>query len=109
MTTKNGKKDKLNDNNILVGNKPIMNYVLATVAEFNGKANKEVAIKARGKTIYKAVDIAEIVRNRFLHDAIVKTIKIGTEKVTNKAGRPQNVSTIEIYIKSKPAKKKTKK
>ncbi len=53
------------DNIIYVGNKPVMNYVLAVVTQFNNGAN-EVLIKARGRAISRAVDVAEIARNRFL-------------------------------------------
>ena len=41
----------IKDNTVFVGNKPVMNYVLAVVTQFNNGAN-EVAIKARGKAIF---------------------------------------------------------
>ncbi|HEC72431.1 MAG TPA: DNA-binding protein Alba, partial [Thermoplasmatales archaeon] len=65
--------------------------------QFNG-GSKEVVIKARGRAISRAVDTAEIVRNRFVTDAKVKDIKIGTESITNEEGRTSNVSTIEIVL-----------
>jgi len=49
----------IKDNTVFVGNKPVMNYVLAVVTQFNNGA-QEVAIKARGKAISRAVDTAEI-------------------------------------------------
>ncbi|MDD3071472.1 MAG: DNA-binding protein Alba, partial [Methanoculleus horonobensis] len=55
----------IKDNTVFVGNKPVMNYVLAVVTQFNNGA-EEVAIKARGKAISRAVDTAEIALNRFL-------------------------------------------
>jgi DNA-binding protein len=105
MTDKNSTKSKKDDNIIFIGNKPIMSYVLATVAEFNGKSTDTVAIKARGQLIYKAVDVAEIVRGRFLTQTQLKDIKIGTENVTNRNGKAQNVSIIEIYLTTKAPKK----
>ena len=84
-------------NVIYVGNKTPMSYVLAVVTQFNG-GSKEVVIKARGRAISRAVDTAEIVRNRFVTDAKVKDIKIGTESITNEEGRTSNVSTIEIVL-----------
>ena len=45
----------LKDNTVFVGNKPVMNYVLAVVTQFSNGA-EEVAIKARGKAICRAVD-----------------------------------------------------
>ncbi len=82
---------------VYVGNKPVMNYVLATLTQFNEGA-EEVAIKARGRAISRAVDVAEIVRNRFLPNVTVKSIKIDTEELDSEQGRKVNVSTIEIVL-----------
>jgi DNA-binding protein len=98
---KTGKKDKNNENTIFVGNKPPMSYVLAVVTQFQSAGSDEVVIKARGRSISRAVDTAEIVRNRFIKDASLKEIKIGTESVTNEEGRSSNISSIEIYLKLK--------
>jgi len=94
--TKKTKKD--NDSVILVGSKPPMSYVLAVVTNFNDNGSKNVIIKARGRAISTAVDTAEIVRNRFVTNAKIKDIKIGTESVTNEEGRNKNVSSIEINL-----------
>jgi archaea-specific DNA-binding protein len=91
-----------NDENIIfVGHKPPMSYVLAVVTQFQGGGSDEVIIKARGRAISTAVDAAEIVRNRFIPDAKLKDIKIGTESVTNEEGRTSNVSSIEICLTKK--------
>jgi len=85
------------DNTIYVGKKPTMNYVLATVTLFNGDC-KEVVIKARGRAISKAVDVAEIVRHRFVQDAEVKNVAIDTEEVVTADGEATKVSSIEIFL-----------
>ncbi|MCD4840675.1 MAG: DNA-binding protein Alba [Methanosarcinales archaeon] len=85
-----------NDDVVYVGNKPVMNYVLAVVTQFNGGTNN-VTIKARGRAISRAVDVAEVVRNRFLNDVEVRDIIISTEKVTSDRGET-NVSAMEITI-----------
>ena len=85
------------ENTIFVGNKPPMSYVLAVVTQFNGGSD-EVVIKARGRAISRAVDTAEITRNRFVQNAKIKEIKIGTESITNEEGRSSNVSSIEISL-----------
>jgi len=85
------------ENTIFVGNKPPMSYVLAVVTQFNGGSD-EVFIKARGRAISRAVDAAEITRNRFVTNAKIKEIKIGTESITNEEGRNSNVSSIEICL-----------
>ena len=92
--------DENTDENIIyVGNKPPMSYVLAIVTEFKKDNANEVIIKARGRAISRAVDAAEIVRNRFVTEAVVSDIKISTESVTNDEGRTHNVSAIEIHLK----------
>ena len=62
----------------------------------------EVIIKARGKFISRAVDVAEVASKRFLENQVeVKDIKIGSEDFTNKEGRLVRVSFIEITLKKK--------
>jgi DNA-binding protein len=87
------------ENAVFVGNKPVMNYVLAVLTQFNSGVN-EVSVKARGRAISRAVDVAEIVRKRFLPDVDVKDIKISTEKVESEQGEA-NVSAIEITLAKK--------
>lgn len=89
------------ENNVVyIGNKPVMNYVLAVVKEFNNGA-KAVTVKARGKAISRAVDAVEVSKNRFVTDAKVNDIKIGTEKMTSEHGE-SNVSIIEIVMVKQP-------
>ncbi len=87
------------NNAVLIGKKPVMNYVLACITLFHGGA-KEVSIKARGRSIGRAVDVAEVVRRRFLPDAKVKRIGIGTDQLAarEEGGQPTNVSTVEITL-----------
>jgi archaea-specific DNA-binding protein len=92
------KKMDSNSNIIYVGNKPPMNYVTAIMAVLNSGSFTEVLIKARGNAISRAVDAAEITHNRFMTNAEVKRIDIGTEVVTNEDGRKSNVSSIEICL-----------
>lgn len=87
-------------NVIFVGNKPPMNYVMAVITGFNISDAIDVTLKARGRAISTAVDVAEIVRNRFFKDAKVHAISIGTEQITpREGGNPRNVSTMEITLK----------
>ena len=85
-------------NAVLIGRKPVMNYVLACITSFHGGA-KEVSIKARGKAISRAIDVAEVVRRRFLPNVKVAKIGIGTEELPAQEGNQMsNVSTIEITL-----------
>ena len=84
------------ENAVFIGTKPVMNYVLAVITQFNEGAGA-VTLKARGKAISRAVDVAEITRNRFLQGLTVQNISIGTEEVKGESGTV-NVSTIEITL-----------
>lgn len=86
---------------VYIGNKPVMNYVLAIVTQFNG-GSRDVAIKARGKAISRAVDAAEVVRKKFLTDVEVDDIQIGTEEIEDDEGEKTSISSIEIYL-TRPA------
>ncbi len=85
------------DNIIYIGSKPIMNYVLACLTLLHG-GSSEVQMKARGRAISTAVDVAEVLRNRFMPDMAVKSVDIGTESVTSQDGNKRNVSTISIKL-----------
>lgn len=86
------------ENTVFIGIKPVMNYVLAVITQFNEVGGTgTVTLKARGKAISRAVDVAEIVRNRFLPGISVQNIGIGTEQLQGEGGAI-NVSTIEIVL-----------
>ncbi len=89
-------KQKTADNVVFIGIKPVMNYVLAVITQFN-QGTGDVTLKARGRAISRAVDVAEITKNRFLQGLAVKNIAIGTEEVQGERGAI-NVSTIEIAL-----------
>ena len=84
------------DNIVFVGNKPVMNYVLAVVTQFNNGAS-EVIVKARGRAISRAVDTTEIALNRFLQNVEKKSILTSTEAVDTESGKT-HVSSIEITL-----------
>jgi len=77
-----------------------MSYVLAIITSFTGSNVKEVTLKARGRAITTAVDVAEITRRRFMKDLNVGKITIGTEEIKREEGGTRNVSTIEITLTS---------
>jgi DNA-binding protein len=90
------------DNAIFIGNKPFMNYVTGVVVQFTTKGANEIVIKARGKFISRAVDIAEVAMKRFLKDQLqLKEIRIDSEGFKNQEGQDVRVSTIEIVIAKK--------
>ncbi|OPY24057.1 MAG: DNA/RNA-binding protein Alba [Methanobacterium sp. PtaU1.Bin242] len=88
------------ENVVYIGNKPLMNYVLAVVTQMNN-GSSEIMLKARGRSISRAVDVAEVVRNKFILDAEIGTINISTEELSNREGSNSNVSAIEIQLTNK--------
>ncbi len=84
------------ENTVFIGSKEVMNYVQAVMMQFN--QSDEICIKARGRAISKAVDVAEITRQRFIEDAEITDIITDTEKIDNEEGGTTNVSSIEITL-----------
>lgn len=92
------KESRAEENIVFVGKKGTMAYVLAVVTQIN-KGSSEVVLKARGRAISRAVDVAEIVRNKFLNGMSVDKIAISTEEIATEEGKPLKVSAIEITLK----------
>ena len=89
--------ERAESNVVFVGKKPAMSYVLACVTQFNA-GNNDVILRARGRAISHAVDVAEIVKNKFVTNAQVKNVVIGTEELESEQGEKLNVSSIEITL-----------
>lgn len=90
------------DNSIFIGGKPFMNYVTGVVMQFTTNNAEEVIVKARGKFISRAVDVAEVASKRFLDGQVkIADIKIDSEEFQNKEGKDVRVSIIEIVLKKK--------
>ena len=99
--TQEPKERREEDKNVVfIGQKPFMNYVTAVVTQFQTNKEQSVIVKARGKFISRAVDVAEVSAKRFLKDENikVKNIKIDSEEFENKEGKRVNVSIIEITL-----------
>jgi DNA-binding protein Alba len=86
------------ENVIYIGRKPVMNYCLAVLTSLQDGTDR-VSVQARGNNISKAVDVAEIVRNRYMEDLKVESIEIGTDELEADEGGTRNVSKISIVLK----------
>ena len=88
---------------VFIGNKPPMSYVMAVITAMSSGDISEIMLKARGKAITTAVDVAEITTNRFMKDLKVSAIGIGTEEMPPREGenRSRMVSTMEIKLAKK--------
>ena len=99
ITELDDRRAKMSDNSIFIGGKPFMNYVTGVVMQFTTKNAEDVIIKARGKFISRAVDVAEVTAKRFMDNTIaVKDIRIDSEGFKSDEGRDIRVSTIEITL-----------
>lgn len=90
-------RQSVDSNVVFVGKKPAMSYVLACVTQLNS-GHKNVIIRARGRAISHAVDVAQIVKNKFMLDTEVSNVKIDTEAVKDESGQELNISSIEISL-----------
>ena len=90
-------EENMEGNTIYIGKKGTMSYVLAVITQFNQGAST-VVVKARGKTISKAVDVSEIVKNKFVNTLKVEKIDISTEEISTENNTPMKVSAIEITL-----------
>ena len=83
---------------IYIGKKPIMAYVTSTLIQLANLPS--VSIKARGMTIGRAVDVAQIISRKTENAGyVIGEIRIGSESLESQDGRMRNVSTIEIEVK----------
>ena len=87
---------------IFIGKKPLMAYVTSTLIQL---ANlPAVNIKARGLSIGRAVDVAQIISRKTENAGYsIGNIRIGSETLESKDGKQRNVSTIEIEVKRNAA------
>jgi len=74
-----------------------MNYCMAVLTSLKDEGST-VALKARGRAISTAVDVAEVTKHRFMESLTIEKIEIGTEELESE-GRMRNVSTITIVLK----------
>ncbi|MCW4051006.1 MAG: DNA-binding protein Alba [Candidatus Bathyarchaeota archaeon] len=86
-------------NTVFIGRKPVLNYVLACMTLFKS-GHEEISVKARGRSISRAVDVVEVLKNRFMPNAQIVNIQISTEQMQSEERGTSNVSTIDITVKA---------
>lgn len=86
------------DNTVYIGRKPTMSYVMAVLTSLNRGDADSVVLKARGRAITTAVDVAEITRNRYITNLSKPVIQIDTEKIVDAEQQTRNVSCISITL-----------
>ena len=92
---------------IFIGSKPLYSYINACLTQLSDEAggNPEVekvdriCLKARGRAITRAVDVAEVLRKKSMVGKVeIDNIEISTEVLETREGKTSNVSAIEITI-----------
>jgi archaea-specific DNA-binding protein len=84
-------------NEILIGKKPLMTYVTAALVQLANEPT--VLVKARGRSITHAVDVAQIIVKRMNNIGYkIGPVKIGSQIMQSEDGKERNVSTIEVQI-----------
>ena len=85
-------------NTVYIGSKPPMTYVMVVISAFRDSGSDHVVLKARGRAISRAVDVAEILRNRYMPDVKATEIVSGTEQLPSHDGGTRGVSTLSITL-----------
>jgi len=87
-------------NVIYIGKKGVMAYVLSAVLQLS--QSSFIVIKSRGRAISKAVDVSQVLINRFGEGKyFIKETNLGTEAIHTPEGITRNVSTCEIIVAKK--------
>ena len=87
-------------NMVRVGKKPVLSYVVACVTLFNS-GKSEIMVRARGRSIPKAIETVGMLRRSFLKELVVKSVSIGSEDIKRYDGQGASVSIIEITLAKK--------
>lgn len=83
---------------VFVGKKPAINYVMATTLQIN-RGVKKIVLKARGRSISRAVDVAEITRLKYFPGKLkITDLRTGTEEIIDENGSRRDISIIEIEM-----------
>ena len=80
---------------VFVGGKNFMNYVNAV--EWQLKEFKKVTVRARGKYTSRAIDISQVMINRYGCEIV--SVELGSSEFENKENKKVKVSTIDVLIK----------
>lgn len=83
---------------VLIGKKPVVNYMLALIEVFNSSPSAEVKVKARGKAICKAVDVISAVKARYFTNLYVKSFSADYEEVDTGNGNKVRLPAVEITV-----------
>jgi len=84
---------------IKIGHSPIIFYYKIAIEILNRLDYLPLIILARGKMIYRAIDLLEILKKNLGSKIKIVSIESGTIVLKNKSGIDFNCSTIQIVLK----------
>ena len=86
------------DNEIFVGKKDFMAYIRSI--SFLSQKHDRLIVRARGKSISRAVDLSLAYVDRFSKDKAmsIDSVEISSESFKNKEDKDTNVSSIKIEL-----------
>ena len=92
--------EKKEDNDfVLVGSKEFISYIRSIELLMKRRNKKKITLKARGKNMGKAIDLAEASKNKFLKELNLSVENIQTKTETyEKDGEERSVSCISINL-----------
>ena len=96
-------KESKDYNTIFVGQKPTKVYAFSVLEQHNRNVSP-IFLKARGRSMQKAIDVSQLVINKYIKDLKVTNVELGTEERDmemrdTKEIRKINISTITIELK----------
>ena len=86
----NRQREQIPHDVVYIGKNPTKNYILAVVTKFNS-GEKEVKLIARGEIIKKAIDVKEVISNRYM-------VGIKTEITSSTEQMPREIKGKQIII-----------
>ena len=83
---------------IIVGtSKPVLNYVTACITLFNN-GEKQIKLRARGRAINVAVEVVQLLKNKFMRDVVIESANVDRDVVVGRDGVPFKVAVLELVL-----------
>lgn len=84
-------------NKVIIGSKPMINYVTACITIFNSGSEK-VILRARGKAINNLVDVFLLLRNSFFKNIQITSFNIDCDEITFYDGKRIFLPVLELFL-----------
>ena len=84
-------------NKIIIGSKPLTNYVIACITIFNSGSDK-VILRARGKAINNLVEVFLLLKNSFFKDIKITSVNIDCDEITFDDGKRVFLPVLELFL-----------